>query len=267
MSLTRDESGAVPTELTEYSTTARGGPRLVGRERELAAVRTFLGAQDVPGTLVVTGDPGVGKTALWATAIEAASGAGWRIMTARASHGETLLDFAGLIDLFEGVDVGQLADVPSPQRNALDVALLRNTGDDAAAAPQAIGMGLLNSLRSLSSHRPVPDDDRARSADCRDLDPRRQEGVGQLAYLCVRVVEPRTHSRAGRYMSVPGSGPELRFRTQRPFLGRTSALVGLDSWWRARIAAPDDAPAPDACRRIVTDDQIVRHPEPAVWRS
>ena len=109
------------------------GP-LVARERELAQLREFLAGASARRTLVLTGAPGIGKTALWEAGIDAARELGharraWRGRAAprRATRSRAL------IDLFDGVD---LAGLPGPQRSALEVALLRAApAGRAAAAP------------------------------------------------------------------------------------------------------------------------------------
>ena len=51
-----------------------GATRLIGRERELATLGSFLGEAVGDGaTLLLTGEPGVGKTALLAAAAEMAT--------------------------------------------------------------------------------------------------------------------------------------------------------------------------------------------------
>jgi AAA ATPase domain len=58
-----------------------GTNRLIGRERELATLGSFLGEAVVDGaTLLLTGEPGVGKTALLAAAAETATTDGVRVI-------------------------------------------------------------------------------------------------------------------------------------------------------------------------------------------
>jgi hypothetical protein len=78
-----------------------------------------------------------------------------RVLVARASGAEARLSFAALIDLCDGVDVGELAGVPAPQLAALEVALLRAGAGVAAAEPHAIALGLLNALRALAVSQPL----------------------------------------------------------------------------------------------------------------
>jgi DNA-binding NarL/FixJ family response regulator len=124
---------------------------VVGRERELTALRDFLESYQPALALVLSGGPGIGKTALWEAGIEAAHERGIRVLTTRASEAEAQFSFAGLSDLLERVDKTAFASLPAPQARALDVALLRAEPDGPPPEPRAIGTAFLNVLRALSS--------------------------------------------------------------------------------------------------------------------
>jgi DNA-binding NarL/FixJ family response regulator len=128
------------------------GSGVVGRERELATLRAFLRDDDVHGTLVLSGWPGIGKTTLWEAGVEEARRDGARILSARPSDAEARLVFGALIDVLDPVGSDELEGLPAPQLEALEVALLRRmpTGDPAPAS--AVAVGLLNALRTLSDH-------------------------------------------------------------------------------------------------------------------
>src|SRR6476620_1957751 len=100
---------------------------LVGRQRELAVLERLLDtARDGHGAvLVVHGDPGVGKTALLEYAAEA--GQDFRVVRTAGVQGEEELDYAALQQLCS--PLLELSDrLPDPQRDALDVAFGRSTG-------------------------------------------------------------------------------------------------------------------------------------------
>ena len=124
---------------------------VVGRERELTALHGFLESYQPARALVLSGGPGIGKTALWEAGIEAAHERGIHVLTTRASEAEAQLSFAGLGDLLERVDRTVFASLPAPQARALDVALLRAEPDGPPPEPRAIGTAFLNVLRALSS--------------------------------------------------------------------------------------------------------------------
>ena len=130
-----------------------GGP--VGRAPELAALDEFLGGGTGSRALVLTGEPGIGKTTLWEAAIGAARERGIRVVSTRASGAEAQLSFAGLIDLLDGVDLRSLEGLPAPQLAALEVALLRVEPDSEPTDRGAISFGFRNALRALAGDGPL----------------------------------------------------------------------------------------------------------------
>ena len=110
---------------------------LVGREPELATVRALVDSAS-QGALLLSGEPGVGKTTLWEAGIEAARERGTRVLHARAAEAETKLSFAALSDLLQPVGVKTLGRLPAPQRHAVDVALLRADPAGDALEPRTI---------------------------------------------------------------------------------------------------------------------------------
>jgi hypothetical protein len=122
---------------------------MVGRERECAVLREFVGAGPAVRALVLVGGPGIGKTTLWEAGIAVGRKRGWRVLRARPSGADTQLSFAALIDLFDRFDTAGLP-VRGPQLAALEVALLRAEPTGAPPPPQAIALGLLGALRALA---------------------------------------------------------------------------------------------------------------------
>ena len=91
-----------------------GTNRLVGRDRELATLGSFLGEALVDGaTLLLTGEPGVGKTALLVAAAEMAAADGVRVIRGGGVEYETDVSFAGLHQLVDPLsdDLRQFAYV------------------------------------------------------------------------------------------------------------------------------------------------------------
>jgi DNA-binding NarL/FixJ family response regulator len=132
----------------------RGG-QLVGREHDVATLRDFVARNGVPNVLLLTGEPGIGKTSLWGTGVDSAKEQGMRVLAAKANDAEAQFSFAALGDLFENVGSDELASLPPPQRRAIDVALLRVDPEGALPEPRAIAVGVLNALRLLASHTAV----------------------------------------------------------------------------------------------------------------
>ncbi|HET9242987.1 MAG TPA: AAA family ATPase [Gaiella sp.] len=122
---------------------------VVGRERELAALEAFL-ADDVARALVLVGWPGIGKTTLWEAAIAGAKAHGVRVLSSRPSDAEARLLFGALIDVLDPVGTEELAGLPAPQLEALEIALLRRSSTDGSAPANATAVGLLSALRALS---------------------------------------------------------------------------------------------------------------------
>jgi DNA-binding CsgD family transcriptional regulator len=130
-------------------------PGVIGREPELAVLEDFLD-RDTPWlALLLTGGPGIGKTALWERGLCLARDRSIRVLAARPSGAEAELSFAGLFDLLEGIDIGSVGGLPVPQRRALEAALLRAEPMDAAPERFAIAAGFLSVLRSLAASEPL----------------------------------------------------------------------------------------------------------------
>jgi DNA-binding CsgD family transcriptional regulator len=129
--------------------------QLIGRDRDLARLAATLErAPEGAGAVVILGEAGIGKTALWEATLSDAAERGYRICRARASQGEAQFSLAALGDLLDGVEHTVLAALPAPQRRALAVALLL---EDASgpAAPRALAVAFLAALRELASAGPV----------------------------------------------------------------------------------------------------------------
>lgn len=124
-------------------------PNVVAREVELGALRAFLG---VPGrkAMLISGQPGIGKTTLWMAGIDQAAAEGYRVLSARPAEAETRLSLAALSDLLEPVSSTELDSLPAPQRVALEIALLRAEPGRRPPEPRAIAAGLVGVLRGLS---------------------------------------------------------------------------------------------------------------------
>jgi DNA-binding CsgD family transcriptional regulator len=96
---------------------------------------------------VLRGEAGIGKTTLWEAGIALAEERGLRVLVVRPCETEAKLSFAGLIDLCERVE---LESLPAPQREALEVALLRRAPTGAPPEPHAIGLALRSALAAAA---------------------------------------------------------------------------------------------------------------------
>ena len=129
---------------------------IFGREAEQSAATRFLdGLAQGPGALVIEGPPGIGKTTLWRWTVEEAEARGFRVLTARPSEAEAKLSFAALADL-AATTFDEIGDaLPTPQRRAMEVALLREDPGEEAFDQRAAAMACLFLIRELSAAGPV----------------------------------------------------------------------------------------------------------------
>ena len=100
-------------------------PGVIGRDDDLAAGDRFLDVLDGgSATLVLEGEPGIGKTTVWSEIRARALARGHTVLTSQPVQSETELPFAGLLDLL-GEHLDLLGELPGPQRRALEIALTR----------------------------------------------------------------------------------------------------------------------------------------------
>src|SRR5262245_62697799 len=97
----------------------------------------------------------MGKTVLWREALDRAGEMGHSVLVARPSPAESALSFAGLADLLNPVVDEAAADLPAPQRSALDVALLRAPAEGSPPDPRSVATATLNAIRWLSARGPL----------------------------------------------------------------------------------------------------------------
>ena len=111
--------------------------RLVSRDPERARVQAFVAAlpRDAQA-LLIRGEPGIGKTAVWRHAVQECTHAGFEVLVTRPAKDEMPLGLAGLVDLLDHVD--------------LDTTVLL-----AEQNPFARGRALLAALRRLARDGPV----------------------------------------------------------------------------------------------------------------
>jgi predicted ATPase len=128
----------------------------IGREGELASIEDFLERSgQTPSMLVLSGEPGIGKTVLWEMGVERARQRLARVLSYRAVEAETAISFAGLSELLSGVVDEILPSLAVPRRRALEVALLLQEPGERSPEPRAIGLALLDGVRALCATGPV----------------------------------------------------------------------------------------------------------------
>jgi DNA-binding CsgD family transcriptional regulator len=128
----------------------------VVRPAEWRRVREFAaGVRASPAGLVLQGEAGAGKSTLWRAGIDAAAAAGNRLLHSEPSASETDLSFAGLSDLLTGLLPAVAADIPGPQLEALEIALLLRPAGAEPPTTRAIALAVLAALRACLAEGPV----------------------------------------------------------------------------------------------------------------
>jgi hypothetical protein len=124
------------------------GP-LLGRDAE---VELLEGIQEGGGALVLSGEPGIGKSRLLAVAAALARERGFTVLTATGVQSEAHLAFAGLHQLLRPLRF-RTADLPAAQRATLDAAF----GLSQEQAPERfrIAMAVLDLLGEAAAGAPL----------------------------------------------------------------------------------------------------------------
>src|SRR5882672_7628108 len=131
----------------------RQATQLFGRELEMDRIRSFLAAARSDGAaLLVTGEPGVGKTGLLNAASEAASAEGIRVLRAAGVEFEAGTSFSGLNQICLPL-LGALPQLGAVHRNALNVAL--GFADGPPPSRLVVSNAALVLLRQTATTQPV----------------------------------------------------------------------------------------------------------------
>jgi DNA-binding CsgD family transcriptional regulator len=127
---------------------------LVGREHELASIRSFIdNTGPGPSALVLQGEPGIGKSALWLAGVEHAGAQNQRVLASRPAEAERSLAYVGIGDLFERALDDVLRQLSPPRRRALEGAfLVEDTAPDAVDS-RALGLAVRDGLQLLAEQR------------------------------------------------------------------------------------------------------------------
>ncbi|WP_353369198.1 AAA family ATPase [Mycobacterium sp.] len=124
---------------------------MVSRDVESRAVGEFLASvTSGPSALVVEGAAGIGKTTVWLAALERALVAGFRVLSTRATEAESVLAYTSLAALLDELDDAAFAELPAPQRLAIDRVLLRRSADGPVTDQRAVGAAFLSVVERLA---------------------------------------------------------------------------------------------------------------------
>ncbi|MFI5312998.1 MAG: AAA family ATPase [Candidatus Dormibacteria bacterium] len=127
--------------------------QVIGRAPELAAVdRMLTRAASGSGMAALTlqGEPGIGKTTVWEAARSEAVVRGYQVLSARPTRSESGLPLGAFGDLFSDAFANAAGGLPSPQRDALAVALLLAEPVGMAHPQRALSVATATLLRVLT---------------------------------------------------------------------------------------------------------------------
>src|SRR5882724_3469391 len=128
---------------------------VIGRQVERDAIDGWLRTAR-PGTLLIDGVAGIGKSTLWSYAVDRAEALGHQVLAWRASVAERDLAFATLTALLDTpAAVALLPALAEPRRTALAVALGRAVPGSRPPSPHLVGLAVVDLLRHLSEAGPV----------------------------------------------------------------------------------------------------------------
>src|SRR5436190_19830757 len=129
---------------------------VVGRGHELEAIAHVLDAAQKAGrVLMLEGEAGIGKTTVWRAGVEQGQEWGYRVLATAAAGAEAQLSFTALRDLLGDAFDEVAEEIPSPQRRAMRVVLLREEPAGPPPQPDAIAVAFLTTLRALAARAPV----------------------------------------------------------------------------------------------------------------
>jgi DNA-binding CsgD family transcriptional regulator len=127
----------------------------VGRAAEGAAVLAGLGSGAAGARAVLlVGEAGIGKTAVWDWAAQQYRAAGGQILLSRATAAEARLPWVGLTDLLRSVPDPIVDALPEPQGRALRTVALQRS-EDGAADERTVGTAFLTTLHRMAEASPV----------------------------------------------------------------------------------------------------------------
>jgi DNA-binding CsgD family transcriptional regulator len=129
---------------------------IVGRDPAIADINRLLShARERTSALLIVGEPGIGKTTIFREAMRLGEEAGFAVLSCRPAASESAFALAAVADIVRDVPAAQLAVLPAPQRQALEVALhLSEPGDD-PIEQSALAAGVRSLVAAMGAERPV----------------------------------------------------------------------------------------------------------------
>ncbi len=134
----------------------RVSAEVIGRSAELEAVDRFVERlQGGPASLVIQGEAGIGKTALWRAALDRSYAAGAVVLRSAPAESEGRLTLGGLTDLLSDVTAEAMTALPAVQRHALEIAVLRAEPSGQLPDQRTLSVATATLLRQIASDRPL----------------------------------------------------------------------------------------------------------------
>ena len=179
--------------------------------------------------MVIEGEAGAGKTAIWEAALVAARDAGVTTLGARPAEAETAWSYAALRDLLEARRAA-LEGLPAPQARALAAALLLADAAEATPDQQVVALAALGALRALAGKGPL-------LVAVDDISGRCLVGPAVLSFVARRPSR-RVQSALLLALRTPGGEPARLGLEARPPAERLSAARAAGSRPRRREPPP-----------------------------
>ena len=107
-----------------------------------------------PAGLVIEGEAGIGKTTLLLSAVDLAREQGFTVLSAHGALPEVSLAFAAVADLLGDTDDARVADLPQPQRLAIE-RVRTGVAAGPATAERVAAAGFLTLVETTSQSAPV----------------------------------------------------------------------------------------------------------------
>lgn len=128
---------------------------IVGREAVLAEVERFAArVTEASSALVLRGEPGIGKSTVWAAAADRLAHVGCLVLESRPGEAEVRFGFAAMRDVLRPVE-DHIARLPMPMAHALRVVLLRDLAAERPVDSGTVEAAMLALVRDLAVARPV----------------------------------------------------------------------------------------------------------------
>lgn len=125
-----------------------------GHAAELREVQEFLhGHNSWPRGLALIGEPGIGRSTLWSTAIQRAENLGIQVLSTKISSFEFKLNYSGLVDLLGGPAGDVIGELPDVQQTALNRVLVG--GENPRIDERTTAAAFLTVLSRLADRAPV----------------------------------------------------------------------------------------------------------------